>query len=408
MPSTIAWLDASSDEQRRMREVIRLFTEHDSRDELGFGQIRDALSNGLFPGTSVLLTRARYMLFVPWCYQLAEGKSDPRAAAESNERAIIGALRETENVRGLLGLRAGTALKTLPSSIYWTSLRTFGIVGEDVESAPDSLAARIGAGNTTGGSIDDDDDDDQHTGGRTWSPTLSALPVPTGFPKEIPGEFDLTNAEAGWLRDRILESVPGTLLAHLVTDGHEPDPASTAPWSDPAMHGAPPQALELVTLAHRFSLVAHGAALLYNVLLAEEQAEVRGEDPDDRVQRYRDRLAAWSTEADAFGIDRWDPDELWAWLYERAARVAPRTRQFVTEWVRVLGTADLAALAEDDAARRLVRTREKQQKGGLARLGNETRVRAWTGSSGSSALTYRWATVRDIVIDIHQGLSRSA
>ena len=62
----IAWLDTSSDEQRRVRELIALFAQSESRDELGIGQVRDAFSEMLFPGTSVIQTRARYFLFVPW------------------------------------------------------------------------------------------------------------------------------------------------------------------------------------------------------------------------------------------------------------------------------------------------------------------------------------------------------
>ena len=56
----IAWLDASREDQRRMREIVNLFTQSESRDELGVGQVRDAFSDSLFPGTSTLHTRARY------------------------------------------------------------------------------------------------------------------------------------------------------------------------------------------------------------------------------------------------------------------------------------------------------------------------------------------------------------
>ncbi|WP_041316998.1 DUF6361 family protein [Mycolicibacter sinensis] len=62
MTSLIAWLDASSEDQRRMREIVGLFSERESRDELGIGQVRDALSDLMWPGTSVLFTRARYFL----------------------------------------------------------------------------------------------------------------------------------------------------------------------------------------------------------------------------------------------------------------------------------------------------------------------------------------------------------
>ena len=77
MTSLIAWLDASSEDQRRMREIVNLFSERESRDELGIGQVRDALSDSLWPGTSTLFTRARYFLFIPWCFRAAaEARND--------------------------------------------------------------------------------------------------------------------------------------------------------------------------------------------------------------------------------------------------------------------------------------------------------------------------------------------
>ena len=68
-PAALAWLDYSEADQRRAREIVAMFSQRESRDELGLGQIRDTLSDTLFPGTSVLLTRARYFLFVPWLYR---------------------------------------------------------------------------------------------------------------------------------------------------------------------------------------------------------------------------------------------------------------------------------------------------------------------------------------------------
>ena len=48
MASSIAWLDTSAEEQRRMREVLNLFAQSESRDELGIGQIRDTFSDRYF------------------------------------------------------------------------------------------------------------------------------------------------------------------------------------------------------------------------------------------------------------------------------------------------------------------------------------------------------------------------
>ncbi len=126
--------------------------------------------------------------------------------------------------------------------------------------------------------------------GFAWTPTFGTLPIPDGFPSSVNGGFDLTNAEAGFLRDRILERAPGTVMAHLVTAGVSPDRDSATPWADPATDGLLPAAAELLRLAETFSVVAHGAALLYNLMLAEERARlVRDErgtnesaDSDDR------------------------------------------------------------------------------------------------------------------------------
>ena len=68
-PAVLAWLDYSEADQRRAREIVAMFSQRESRDELGLGRIRDTLSDTLFPGTSFLLTRARYLLFVPWLYR---------------------------------------------------------------------------------------------------------------------------------------------------------------------------------------------------------------------------------------------------------------------------------------------------------------------------------------------------
>ncbi|MCS5488304.1 DUF6361 family protein [Curtobacterium flaccumfaciens pv. beticola] len=428
MPSLIAWLDASSEEERRMREIIALFTDRDSRDELGIGQIRDALSNGLFPGTSTLLTRARYALFVPWCFQLAAQRPDAREAAARNERTLISGLRRT-NERGVLGLRAGESLKTLPSSLYWGTLRTYGIVDDSIESTTDLLNRLRERGGRGGPAMSEDDLLEQS--GLVWTPTFDTLPVPDGFPSSVEGGFDLTNAEAGFLRDRILERAPGTVMAHLVTAGVSPDRDSASPWADPATDGLLPAGANLLRLAETFSIVTHGAALLYNLMLAEERAQLlrdeRGRnepdlddghddrgthEPDDRdatVAVYRDALRQWADEAEAAEVARWDTAALWAWLATNSTtRIAGATRGYIDEWVRLLSATDLTALADDPEARRRVRERERLQKRGLARLGNPDRLRGWTGASGSNALTYRWPTVRDIVIDIREGLARDA
>ena len=48
--SAFVWLDYSERERRKMLDVVDLFREHDTRDELGIGSVRDAFADMLFPG----------------------------------------------------------------------------------------------------------------------------------------------------------------------------------------------------------------------------------------------------------------------------------------------------------------------------------------------------------------------
>lgn len=400
MPSLIAWLDASSEEQRRMRDIIRLFAERESRDELGLGQIRDGIADALFPGTSTLLTRARYLLFVPWAYRKASGRANPPAEADRYERDIIHAVKDSDDYAGLLGMQAGEALKNLPSAIYWSMLRHYRILTDPLLSRDDVL--RLDG--TDSGMDDFGDPSDSRF--RAWSPSLPS--PPEEFPKSIPGGFALLPDEAAWLRDRILGEEPGTLFAHLAVE--RPTAESPAPWADPAAITVEGDARRLLDDAQAFAAVMHGAQLLYNLLLAEEYHAAGYDRLADPAEGFRDRLARWSEEMPAMvNLRTWNLDALLARVeLTRGAPINIHSRRFVQGWRDLLIDGEGEPLAESDAARTFMAKREKQHKGAQARLGNRGRLATWGGSSGAAALVYRWPQVRGILLDIHDGLGRSS
>jgi hypothetical protein len=59
LTSTFGWLDYSDADRRRMLEVVGLFREKGTLDELGIGSIRDTFADLFCPGTSTIETRAR-------------------------------------------------------------------------------------------------------------------------------------------------------------------------------------------------------------------------------------------------------------------------------------------------------------------------------------------------------------
>jgi hypothetical protein len=131
MMSTFVWLDYSERERRKMLDVVDLFTEHDTRDELGIGSVRDAFADMLFPGTSTIMPRARYFLLVPWAYQSLERRhvrsAEIATRARQAELNLVEPIERSDDNDGNIGKLAKTTLKRLPSSVYWQGLSVWGI-----------------------------------------------------------------------------------------------------------------------------------------------------------------------------------------------------------------------------------------------------------------------------------------
>jgi hypothetical protein len=130
--SLFGWLDYDERDAQRMREVFAAFDDKETIDSLGFGVIRDSMSDQLFPGISTIQTRARYFFFVPWICQVLEAEAVPpgrfNARLREFEVALIESLREVEGSnQGVIGYRARKRLTRLPSTVYWSGLQAFGI-----------------------------------------------------------------------------------------------------------------------------------------------------------------------------------------------------------------------------------------------------------------------------------------
>lgn len=400
MPSSISWLDTSPQEQRAAREIVALFSEKGSLDEMGIGQIRDALSNRLFPGTSVLHTRARYYLFIPWCYLAVQRKPLERqqALGEANERILIETLRAGEGDKsGLIGRDAGAHVKTLPSSVFWVGMLRYGIRTFDgpIGGLPPQQASDAATELT-----------DQPL--TEWDPEMPA--VPAGFPSELDGKFDLTREEAEWLRDRILVAADGSPLAHLLRRG-ELIPKTAFPWSEGALSR---EQFADVDRAYWFSNFMHGSVLLYNLLVAEK---FQAQWPDshvgaDSVERVRSEIARWEHEflrSDGLTFSDDALADLIRTVCDENRHIGPATIGFVRSWIEGAKTSAQAGndVADDPSLRQLVRQREKR-KGKQSRLFNDKMLANWGGSSGGGQLSFRWGVVPGLVNDILKGLNADA
>jgi hypothetical protein len=410
MTSALSWLDSSSASRRQALEVIKLFEEKGTVDEIGIGSVRDALSDSLFPGTSVLQTRARYLFFIPWIYQYLEARRTESSVVAKEARrleiSLIEPLLAADDNAGTIGRVARHRLKVLPSMAYWSGLYAWGLkpTDESQDHYHRSLDRFYRRRDT-----DRPDDDGQALDGpprRNWHAGLP--PAPGGFPK-CSLSFQLTRPEAEYLRERVLTRCRGTLLAHLV-DICRPAEVLFA-WEHPEAGGFPAIIKGVLGHARNFSETIYGAALLYNLMLAEQAEQSGRMEADQWVQDYREAFGQWVSmmKERSAPLARWNRGEFW----ELVSRVNPRiplpTRTFVNAWLDLAMAGNPAALRDFAPTRHLISDRERAIKGRLARLHSKEALSRWHGASGAAQLSYRWyPQVQRIVTDIQTGLGRHA
>jgi hypothetical protein len=105
-------------------------------------------------------------------------------------------------------------------------------------------------------------------------------------------------------------------------------------------------------------------------------------------------------------------DDFWATV-ARSVRINHGTSAFVSEWIALVRAGGLdarvhGAPADDSAAAKLVRRREKALKGVRSRFRNQKMLAEWRGGSGVYRLSYRWKVVRGFLRELGEGLGASA
>ncbi|MFP3941374.1 MAG: DUF6361 family protein [Thermoanaerobaculia bacterium] len=421
MISSLTWLDYSERDRRRALDVIDLFRERETVDELGIGSVRDAFSDLLFPGTSTIQTRACYFLHLPWIFRWMEERKVPSARAADKARDLElhlnDRLRKGPDEEGVFGSLAGRALKRLPSQAYWGGLGTWGIrlfpghLDAYFRSLDEFYRRRERHRRR---SWDVEDPEAREAAPANWHPHLPE--APKGFPWEA--SVALRPEDADYLADRIQSLHAGTLLAELVAARDPEALDAESPWDLPAVLDLPPAVREKLHHAGLFAVVLHGAALLYNLMLAQAA------ENDRWIQRYERRLGEWTAEVAGRERDfrEWELPRLWEVVEGIGRRAAPSalgdgprpkvpipTRLFVERWVEIVRSrGPERALREGSGARRLIRDREARLKGGRARLRSRRHLELWGGNAGSRRLDFRWRSARRILQDVFDGLGATS
>ncbi len=394
MQSHFGWVDFAGENQRKMLDVVKLFREHDTRDELGIGTIRDAFSDYFFPGTSTIQTKVRYMLFIPWIYNMLEEKKVKYPEIEDRARAeeikLIYALLEAGEYEGLIGRDARDKLIRLPSAIYWTGLESWGIrlfPGSRDQYHHTLTENYYRRRRSTSGQSKPN-----------WDP---GLPEPPEKLMEY-AELNLRKEDAEYLVDRISCRQNDTLLYYLIDKGEDID--ADFFWYLPVIKELPLKLQENIKHARNFSETIYGANLMYNYLLSKQVKN------DSWIEGYKKGLESWF-EVISF---RWTDLKNWynnlnnLWTSEALinARIPLSSRNFVDQWYDILFQQEkLDNILQSDKVEKLLKNREWRLKRDRARLLNARAREMWGGASGTIPLDYRWSTVKNIISDILNGLS---
>ncbi|HRD74478.1 MAG TPA: DUF6361 family protein [Hyphomicrobiaceae bacterium] len=387
--SSLAWIDFDEAERQRAQRIMALFQERESRDELGLGAIRDSIADHLFPGTSTIQTRLRYMLFIPWLFRTLEGRDVPESQLRTEARALeirlADALKAGGESNGIIGRDAGPRLQRLPSSVYWAGLGAWGI--RLFPGSIDSLFISLRGLKWPRVSSDSEDAAAGSRAAAIWNPALPQ--APNGLLDCA--AFSLTADEAQFIIDRLVATQPAALLTMLARDGI--DAECDHIWTHPHLASFPADARRLVRHGEIFSHVMHGAALLYNLALSE----LRGRD--DWVADYRERIAAWAAELDLSVVRNWSLDDFWDAVEHPAHSIRPAAKRFVAQWLELVvdGTTQIASAP---AARQLVEERERRLKTSQSRYANHAVRDRWTGASGVDRLNFRWNQARSHLRDL--------
>lgn len=375
-------------------------------DELGFLMLNGAFAERLYPGVTTVMTRARYLIFVPAIYRYLE---QSRKALHKDVDRIVrelqfelrNALEQTED--SFIGKESGRGLIRTPSSIYWSALGALGVATRRVSEA--TYQSQL-SGGAFGLRVYKDEDDAVHDDDAEslWTQDLRLHGILPGGKFTEATSLKLRKSEAVFLETRYATLRPNgneNLVTQMVSLGRQHGASSldgfALPWD---IVGCSSAVNNILNHARRLSLLARGATLQYYRMLLEKKHE-----PFPAVEsafinwweQAREDLKSWDVEGFAKLMANW------------GAGRGTKDYRFISGWLRHIYAARNGqdALA-DKSSQLLVSQREDYVRPGKQRLRVKHQLESWKLPAGLSGtlyqMDYRHRVGRQIARDIVEGM----
>lgn len=372
------------------------------RDEVGFLLVHQRYADHFFPGTSVLHTRLRYALLIPWLYQsLRTKRPAPKDFAQAFielEHQLTGRLQYKDGEGEPDGVIGGEvyprAISQPPAYVYWTALAKWGLIGVRPDgrqwSRPD-MARLLAAGNKRVLQ----DDDGKPLESIEW-PIADLIDAPKDWNGNGKMTLELSRDEQAFMARKLravrspIDPSEPSLLAKLVG---RPLRDIEHCWNDEVLSFAGKEAARLRRAGQAAALSAIGRAIY--AALVESVKEERDKRPQENLHRKDLGVALddWGTQAAALELDLFLED-----MGHLPAPVETVLRETLA-WVCSGKKDPLPLLAIYERA-------EHSRKGDRARLANNQfgvdRRMEWQGEKHGHAepLHYRWGNVKRLLRDL--------
>lgn len=402
----IGFVSFNQEALNRANKVMKLLQGQGAIDELGLGRIRDAFSNMMFPGMSVLQTHAKYFVLMPALYSHLEKTriNDSREARnvvreseiKLTQRLTAGSPKDTRGIIGADMLRESNGTKYVkydPTYVYLAGMEIYGLIprGGNIYAL---LAERSRFNQSLPkkqtGSSDAGDDSDDLTGTRQVYKTCGEN---YAFTTREPLDIALSYKEADFLKKQIIAHTEGSLLAYLL-DSELYKTAIEYYFDDlgKAFNGTLPDALyKTYKLALRFSRFAYllrlRYAMLYDIAVGADR------EAEEELTRFNETLTEFK--------DEFSPESIAEIVHHVSSRVNEESCKMF-----ILKAAGLIAKGSYQELDQQIILREKSIKGlKRSKLINAKEMQPGKPFETPSMMSYRWNTiVRTVLSEIEEGL----
>jgi len=362
--SSLFWAVYDEEQKKKSEEILATF-DKDSKDEMGLMGITMSLSSLMFPGTSVLHTKLRYIYLVGWIFLEAfkSKKKFSRELLHDREKNLRKILQTEKKINkddfvGILGSTKiidedgdGEELSQPPFSVYFNLLKEWDIIKDKNISIID---------------IDKE----------SFCNEYIEIIENENFKNNT---FKLTNTEKAYIVKKIPPSILHTIFETNITLAEKQHFVDF----DTILIDNPEQKI-LFENAQKFSILMWGTMLYYNYYLGNESDELK------------EKFDTWKKIVKPIVKSTWKPSDNILTL----VKVNSSQINFINQWYEYIKKEyknlelENPKKIDNKSIKEFLRNREQQLKGNRARLLKQQKGEILQEAKfGINPIEYRWSNI---------------